>query len=315
MNKEFKILWFEDNEDWRKPIEYQIKKTLSSKYLQPVITPLKKGSSFNLNDIEKNNYDLILVDNYLLDDPKGSDLVTKIRTNKIYTDILFYSSKYNDLVEFLKKVLSDDINGIYISKRDNELFIEKVNKLIDKNIRRTENIINFRGIITESTSEFEKIAHDKIAELYNNLSDENKKQLDSIVTDKIFDPYINGLIKTAEDYRQGNINFLDYNDRDQGLSMNQRLIIFNELLKTITGEEFKIEGFELKDFYMRKIGTYRNRLNHLNIGTTITVYGETETINQDFYQKLRENIKYLNDNLSKIFDELINKMKTQGKHE
>ena len=175
MNKVFNILWFEDDTDWIRGIEDQIKEILADKFLEANILKFRKADTFKIDGNVEKNFDLILVDNCLLHDTKGSELISKIRTNKILTDILFYSSNYEKLIEFLKSQFSEDLNGVYITKRDNEKFLEKVTKLIEKNIRRSENINNFRGIVTESTCEFEEIVQNKLNELFTYVSQENQK--------------------------------------------------------------------------------------------------------------------------------------------
>lgn len=47
------------------------------------------------------------------------------------------------------------LEGVFLSERDNRMFIEKIKQLIDKSVRRSENIINIRGIVMDETSEFD----------------------------------------------------------------------------------------------------------------------------------------------------------------
>ncbi len=309
MNKTFKILWFEDDEDWREPIEDVINENLFRKFLEPDAHIFKSAEEFDISSIEKSDYDLILVDNYLFDNNcKGSDLISKIRKNQILIDVLFYSSKYDELLTYLKTNLSDDINGVYITKRDNELFTEKVCKLIEKNIRRTENICNFRGIVMDSTADFETIVESRLTELYTNISEDKQEILNNIVIDSIETPLITEISHILEKFKDKKYSFIQYNEKPKGFTMNDRLKIFKEFSEQIN-VPLIINGQNIQEYYMDSIGTYRNKLGHLKVGDTIKIKGIEEPIDQAFYQKLRGRIKEVDDNLDSTLENFVNNVK------
>ncbi len=55
MNKTFKILWFEDDEDWREPIEDVINENLFRKFLEPDAHIFKSAEEFDISSIEKSD--------------------------------------------------------------------------------------------------------------------------------------------------------------------------------------------------------------------------------------------------------------------
>ena len=115
MRIEYKILWIDDTPEW---VESQVD-------------------------------DIIAVDCNLSDDEKGIDALNLIRQEKIYTEILFYSQTGEQkLREEMQQ--NNQVEGVYFASRTN--FLEKIEKLIDTTIRKTQEINNLRGLVMAETS-------------------------------------------------------------------------------------------------------------------------------------------------------------------
>ena len=88
MKLKYKILWIENEQDWVDSIEDQIQE-----YLEDLgFTYDMKLISKEEKNIDYNDYDLILMDLNLADQPNGAELISKIRELGSYTDVVFYSS-------------------------------------------------------------------------------------------------------------------------------------------------------------------------------------------------------------------------------
>ena len=90
--------------------------------------------------------------------------------------------------------------------------------------------------------------------------------------------------------------------------MAHRLSIIREFAKEID-KPIKIDKKNIGNFYTDLIGTYRNKLNHKTVGDTISINGEDIKIDEDFYQKLRENIKIVDNKLGPTLDSFINSVR------
>lgn len=171
MSMKFKILWFEDNEEWYETNRENIEDYLANKNF------IAKFEHYDSTDeIEKISafcdYDLIFVDLKLDHDTKGTNAIQIIRDKNILSDALFYSS---DGVDKIRNEMGREIfEGVYFSSRDDILFESKAEQLIDKAVRRTEDIISTRGILVDSLSEFDEKLREVILKFCSSYPDTQK---------------------------------------------------------------------------------------------------------------------------------------------
>ena len=57
----YRILWYEDNQDWYKGMNKRVENIIKELALIPQID-YKKTPEINIDEIQNNNYDLIIVD-------------------------------------------------------------------------------------------------------------------------------------------------------------------------------------------------------------------------------------------------------------
>lgn len=153
MNTIFKILWFEDEQTWYNMEKLRVEGILNTHYLIPEIVR-KSGDDFNIDELTGNDFDLILMDFKLADEVTGDTIVAALRESSILTDILFYSSEEDAMLAAIRTKMPP-IDGVYLTKRDYAIFAEKVGKVIEKIVKRSEDIVNLRGFVLDNTSDFE----------------------------------------------------------------------------------------------------------------------------------------------------------------
>ena len=291
MNIKFKILWLEDEISWFKMEETQIVRILSEHYLIPQIER-RDGDDFDIHELTGNDYDLILMDYKLSDGKTGDDIAKSIRHLNLLTDILFYSSQEKDMLTAIYKQ-NPPLDGVYFTKRNHTIFTEKVKKLIDKIVKRSEDIINLRGFVLDNTSDFEVRIKDILNVCWGKF-DSNQKQ---ILHNKMIE-----VLKQKKDKLDCNIKkieasadlFFQANNDPYLLSIKERLDIFKEI-ETILYENYKIqdEVFPKKfsKYYMNNLNVYRNQLGHVKMGDmTIVVNRTIIPIDQELHRMLRKNI-------------------------
>lgn len=157
MSMRFNILWFEDNEEWYEANKENIGDYLAERNFIAEFTRYESPDKIEEVD-EFCEYDLIFVDLKLDHHTKGTNAIQAIREKNILSDALFYSS---DGVDKIRCEMGEEIfEGVYFSARDDYLFESKAEQLIDKAVRRMEDIISTRGMLVDSLSEFdEKLRH------------------------------------------------------------------------------------------------------------------------------------------------------------
>lgn len=309
MNINFNILWFEDMPDWYEVASDDVREILSEHALNANITQCDGIEDFDISNMESNDYDLILMDYALADGSRGDDIIKLIRTNSILTDILFYSSDTNGMYESFKAGVPD-LDGVYFAKRDlSEGFRDKVRKLIDKIVRRSEDIVNLRGFVLDNTSAFEVKTEEIICKCYQKLQDDEKLTIDEALKKNLN----NEKKKNATDIesivnKEKPLEELK-NNPEFHMQMWVKLAVLKEIVELLYsnyGLTSEICPKVINEYYNKHLGSYRNKLGHNVVeGTTIKVYGEEVIVNQELHRRLRHNIVELN-NLYERLEVFIN---------
>ena len=118
-------------------------------------------------------YDLILMD-FALSGTTGDNVIREIRSKEIYTDIIFYSSDFEKMESDLEG--SRQLDGVFLTGREN--LFSTIDQIIKKNLKREYRISNIRGLIMDSTSEFDYICQSTTIALFERL---DANQQDEIV--------------------------------------------------------------------------------------------------------------------------------------
>lgn len=149
MQLRYCILWIENDQDWVESIEDQIQdylEDLEFLYERKLISKEEK-------DINYNDYDLILMDLNLADQPNGAELIAKIRNLGVYTDVVFYSAW---MAQLKAQGKDKELEGVYYSSRTpDSLFIKKVKSVIDSTIKKVQDLNNLRGLVMAEVSELD----------------------------------------------------------------------------------------------------------------------------------------------------------------
>lgn len=153
MDINYRILWFEDTDESYETLSRRTERYVNSKNLKCKIDRIWGASDFDIAKIDLNEFEILVVDLRLSDNSKGFDIINAIRNGNYVNDILFYSAEGLDALDGIMK--ENRLEGVYISDRNHKTFMPKIQRLIDKSIRRSENVISIRGIVMDETSEFD----------------------------------------------------------------------------------------------------------------------------------------------------------------
>ena len=132
MDLTFRIIWFEDVDEWYNTTSRRVSRYIKNKNFKVDIMRIKKASDFDLTEYQLQNYDLLIIDYdlekiYEKDCVKsiyGTDIIHMIRNGNFLNDILFYSSHGFDIINQVMK--REGLEGVFLADRNNGEFIEKV---------------------------------------------------------------------------------------------------------------------------------------------------------------------------------------------
>ncbi len=282
MDTNFRIIWFEDVDEWYNTLSRRLKRYIGSKNFKIIIDRVKDSYDFDINRYNIQNYDLLVIDYELekkfidgIEHPTyGHQIIKVIREGKFYNDVLFYSSHgFNIILNVMKE---EGLQGVFIADRNNEEFINTAKALVDKAVRRSENLVNIRGIVMDNTSGFDNKIRDIISIIWPYLKEGEEKIVNDIKR-KILDDNKKTAEKLVKNYSIINAKNIDQllNERDFSAYRQARLLgwcinsnielkrvfkdIFSKHLKIDTGEG-DIPFFEN---YKKDIISFRNALAHV----------------------------------------------------
>ncbi len=307
MNTTFKILWFEDEPVWFNMEKLRIEGILKTHYLIPVIER-RDGDDFDLEELTGNDYDLIFMDYKLAEGKTGDTIVAAIRNSDILTDILFYSSEEQNMLSAIREQMPP-IDGVYLTKRDYTIFTEKAQRIIQKIVKRSEDVVNLRGFVLDNTSAFEVRIREILNICWQKFTQEQKNTLTQTLT-KLLEgkkAWVSSQIDTAQ---QAECTFTYANNGEYILSIADRLDILQTVLPILV-EEYSMPNTivpeKFKQYYIEQVNMYRNRLSHITLGEkTIRIKGRDVEINQDLHRLLRRNISEVDSKIQKLETYLTN---------
>lgn len=176
MNTRYNILWIDDSLDYIELTQELIDGTVRQNNMVPQMKIYNLYEEYQKEELEGfdadifNLYDQIIID-YALSGTTGDIIIRDLRNRNIFTDIVFYSSNYETMKEELKT--GDQLDGVFFSSREN--LTSTIDKVIKKNLKREYSIANIRGLIMDSTSDFDYICRTTTLALFEKLPEEKKQ--------------------------------------------------------------------------------------------------------------------------------------------
>ncbi|HIP36506.1 MAG TPA: hypothetical protein EYG85_06595 [Crocinitomix sp.] len=157
MTLDYKILWIDDREEFFKNHKSYLEEYLEDLGFEANIKTYGSFAEFEEKEKEASHqkvYDLFLIDLNLDHDKTGDELISQIRGNRILTDIIFYSTSLQAVRE---KVNQNNIEGVYVTSRNQTDFEEKVTDVIDVTIKKVQDVNNLRGLIMAEVAELDRL--------------------------------------------------------------------------------------------------------------------------------------------------------------
>lgn len=182
MNTTYKLLWIDDSEDFYESTQELMEDVVKENNMLPEIKYYVHYKEFKVEELDRfdktifNQYDQIIID-YALSTITGDQIIRELRSRGIYTDVVFYSSEFDTMRNEMKK--TELLDGVFFADR-NDLTVT-VGHVIKKNLRREYDIANIRGLIMDSSSEFDYICRITAVSLFDLLSETKKTEVEEKV--------------------------------------------------------------------------------------------------------------------------------------
>lgn len=159
MKLNYYMLWVEDDDSWYSTTSELFSETVTDFGFHPIIDRKKSLDevSAELASTGLQKYDILLIDFKLRNSKDGDSIIDYVRDNSIFTDIIFYSSDKQSIIDSIKENLFE---GVYHSDR-NELE-DKFEKVFKTTIKKVEEINSMRGLIVGETSELDALIEEHL---------------------------------------------------------------------------------------------------------------------------------------------------------
>ena len=305
MKLNYYVLWIEDDNSWFDTTSQLFEEIIISYGFNPKIE--RKKSLDEVADELKNNglkkYDIFLIDFKLRNSKDGDTIIDFLRDKDIYTDIIFYSSDKQSIVDSIKEHLFE---GVYHS--DRKEVEDKFEKVFKTTIKKIEEINSMRGLIIGETSELDAIIEECLIECI------------AVGIDKAFD--VDGYIsEQVFNKAEAHTDFLKSEFTKGGLSLimsRVEAIRKWELLRGIlkknkTFNDYIPEFLDGNSLYQTEVIGIRNKFAHSKV---ITAEDGKEFLKSqigDSHYEFNENeFKVIRENLRKHRELLYNLRKIYG---
>lgn len=294
MRLDFKILWFDDQSiDGHKRV---IDEILMRNYCLKLVVSNKKGNE----DLSKTNYDkfdLVLMDYGLIGSESGVEKFKSIREAHSYVDVALYSTTMQKFREDLKRLEESgiDIEGAYYLDYQNDtLFEEKIEKIIDKIVKRSESIENLRGLILSETAAFDKRVYELIVRLTKEYNLE--QEIDNYISSNLHRNMVKSYEEKEKYYNESENKFeycMDPSRSIPYLDASNQTRLLNKIIKLIKGKGKPIDD-RLNNFYdnyLNEVIHYRNAFAHnRQKENTIRVKDKEIVLDEAFHKSMRETL-------------------------
>lgn len=257
MNTQFNILWFEDTDEWYEAMKEEVEEYIKSLCFIPNFIRYKSLNNNELEEIvQETPFDLVFADLNLRESTQGNEAIKLLRENSVLADALFYST---DGIEKIKNVMTSEVlEGVYLSYRDEYLFPDKAKLLVDKVVKRSEDILNIRGMLMDNVSEFDEKLKDLIRKYLSIIPPEKALVLNKYAYDKVASQMSINAKKASS--MEGDAFILT--------ALNESFILDSYKLSMIVNKIFDLDYStydEMKQFhvnYSETILRERNKLAH-----------------------------------------------------
>lgn len=264
MNTIYKILWIEDSDDYIEMTQEIIEDVVRQNKMFPSLVIYKTYEAFRKTELDNfdaeifNLYDQIIVD-FALSGTTGDKIIQELRQKNIFTDIVFYSSNFQRLKDEVRNS-EEQLDGVFYANRED--LTSAIDKVIKKNLKREYNIANIRGLLMDSTSEFDYVCRTATLELFDKLEDEKKQEVVNRAKEYVSNAESNAQSNFSKLEKLQGENFLKkaLNATEYVMNNKDRYAVMAMVVREFLDDQRYDDSFS--ETYQSQLITPRNQLAH-----------------------------------------------------
>lgn len=290
MKLNYYVLWVEDDDSWFKTTSELFSETIFDYGFNPVIERKKSldGVVNQIVDTGLKKFDIFLIDFKLRNSLDGDNIIDYVRNSNIFTDIIFYSSDKQSIVDSIREHLFE---GVYHS--DRKELEDKFEKVFKTTIKKIEEINSMRGLIVGETSELDALIEEHLITYTQSPFIENFN-LDKFIEKEIINNLEKRKVKIDELYKSdGLTSILPHIDAAKKWQMLRGI-----LKKNIDHKIFIPIFIEKNLTYFDEVIDIRNKFAHAQVivkdnGKEVLkalIGDEHFEFDEDSFKKIREDL-------------------------
>lgn len=297
MKLNYYILWVEDEDSWYETTAELFKETVEAHGFNPIIERKK-----TLDDVTGElagglrKYDIFLIDFNLRNSKDGSSIIDFLREENIYTDVVFYSSDKQTIIDSIKE---KELEGVYHSDRNG--IEDKFEKVFLTTIKKIEEINSMRGLIVGETSDLDAMIEERLLKCIE-LNIDKVFDIDKFVGSHIIEKAQQRTEFLKNEYEQGGLlSIFPHMD-----AIKKWELLRGILKKNNNRHQYIAEFILINGTYQDEVIKTRNTFAHAKviIGADGKEFLKAQT-GTDHYEFNEESFRIIRTNLKKHRDSLI----------
>ncbi|WP_338497434.1 hypothetical protein [Delftia tsuruhatensis] len=257
---DFNILWVEDQQDRVQSFRERLERLVRGEGFRLQVKFVKSVDEAVASlgdDIYTDHVDLILMDYDLGAGKKGDEGLVEVRHLIPYRDVIFYSSKADEL---LKMVLERGVEGVFCSTRDD--LPDRCFGVFESLIKKVVDIDHSRGIVMGTTSDIDHFVMDALVASFDRCDEDGKAAALAQVQKDL--EKMRERFETAAGDIAAVMHLSDLFDHHAFYTSVDRLELLRKVLKTGAPDVHKTSDAALID-YIQKALPRRNDLAHVRV--------------------------------------------------
>jgi len=297
MKLNYYILWVEDDNSWFDTTSELFEDTIKEHGFYPIIErkrTLDEVVEELIGDGLK-RYDIFLIDFNLRNSKDGDSIIDFLRDKNIYTDIIFYSSDKQTIIDSIKEHLFE---GVYHS--DRKEIEEKFEKVFLTTIKKIEEVNSMRGLIVGETSELDAMIEESLAKCLDKGID-RAFNVEDFISKQVLRKAESRCVFLNEEYKKGGVYAILPH-----IDSIRKWELLRGILKKNKGLNDYISGFlDVNSPYQDEVIEIRNKFAHARVIINeegreflkAQIGTEHYEFNTIAFKSIRENLKKHRDSL------------------
>ena len=302
MKLNYYILWVEDDNSWYETTAELFRETVDGHGFNPIIERKKTLDEVTQELVGDGlkKYDIFLIDFNLRNSADGSSIIDFLREKNIYTDIIFYSSDKQTIIESIKE---KELEGVYHS--DRKEIEDKFEKVFLTTIKKIEEINSMRGLIVGETSDLDSMIEERLLRCME-LDIAKAFDIDRFVSNEIIEKAQQRALFLKSEYEKGGLSTL-FTHID---AIKKWELLRGILKKNKDRHVYIVEFIEINGTYQDEVIKIRNMFAHAKviIGTDGKEFLKALTgvnhheFNEESFKAIRTNLKKHRNSLQNLLE-------------